>query len=433
MRDDERYPMVVEPDAFPIPAYSDIPEVVASPDPDIQGHDKLSVPEKDIQPPSDGSGEPEVKRVCGFRKKRIVLLVAAIITVGAILGCVLGGLAATGRLANKKDSDETPSSVSSSIADSPQQSRPIDKTQRNVAASVSSGAKGSDVQLFYQALDSTTISYRRIVNDKAKTEQKASLTIEPVWGTPMTAAAINGSNPLRTQLFYLSMENNRTKIVEATFECQGDSELFSTVSNTVISDSAERLVHPETKLSALRLGDDLLRVFYQQTDNSIHAFSGDDGSGWYDNRVRKSAYPGTAIAVIAAERKEVHLFYVGLTTPTLRVSIYDDQLGPKATSDEVDDGTPSSDWRPTNSLAGVHVASNESFRCYWSQPKNGDIYSYWRDGAKWTGIHKDCWGRVEGGFAGVGWSDQVRLYYFQDGKLVVSAQDSETWEKPMAV
>uniref|UniRef100_A0A8H7NKV1 Fucose-specific lectin n=1 Tax=Bionectria ochroleuca TaxID=29856 RepID=A0A8H7NKV1_BIOOC len=376
MRDDERYPTVVEPDAYPKPAYPDIPEVIASSGPDIQGHDKVSVPEKDTHPPSDESGLPEVKRVCGSRRKRIIILVTLVIFTGAILGGVLGGLAATGRLGNKKTSFEVPSPIPSSITNSPQKSGPISKTQRGVAASISSGVEGSDVQIFYQALNATAISYRRIVNDEAKAEQKASLSIEPAWSTPMTAAAINGSDPLRTQLFYLSIDNdNRTSIVEAMFECQGDSESFSTVSNTVISGSVDRLVHPETKLSALRLGDGLLRVFYQQTDSSIHALGWDDKSGWYGNRVRQSAYPGTAIAVVAAERKTVHLFYVGLTSMTLRVSIYDDQLGPKGVSVEVD-GTPSSDWRPTNSLTGIHVAGDEPFRCYWSQPNNGDIYSY---------------------------------------------------------
>jgi hypothetical protein len=76
------------------------------------------------------------------------------------------------------------------------------------------------------------------------------------------------------------------------------------------------------------------------------------------------------------------------------------------------------------------VAGDEPFRCYWSQPNNGDIYAYWRDDSRWIGTHDDCWGRVEGGFAGVGWSDQVRLYYFQDSELVVSAQDDKTWQKP---
>ncbi|CAH0040855.1 unnamed protein product [Clonostachys solani] len=422
MRDDERYPTVVEPDAYPIP-------VIAFPGPDIQGHDKLSAPEKDTHPPSDESGLPEVKRVYGFRRKKIIL-VTVVIVIGAVLGGVLGGLAATGRLGN---SFEVLSSIPSSIANSPQRSGPIHKTQRSVAASISSGAEGSDVQVFYQALNTTAISYRRIVNDKSKAEQEASLSIEPAWGTPMAAVAINGSDPLRTQLFYLSVDSsNRTRIVEATFECQGDSGSFSTVSNTVISDKVDRLVHPETKLSALRLGSDLLRVFYQKIDGSIHAFGRDDESGWHDNRVRQNAHPGTAIAAVAAERKAVHLFYVGLNSMTLRVSIYDDRLGPKVASAEVD-GTPSSDWRPTNTLAGIHVAGDGSFRCYWSHPNNGDIYSYWRDDSRWIGTHDDCWGRVEGGFAGVGWSDQVGLYYFQDGELVVSAQDDKTWQKPVVV
>ncbi|CAG9979502.1 unnamed protein product [Clonostachys byssicola] len=433
MRDDERYPTVVEPGAYPIPVYPDIPEVTTPPGPDIQGHDKLSVPEKDTHPPSDESGLPEVKRVCGFKSKRIAILITVVVVTGAILGGVLGGLAATGRLGNKKASLEASSATPSSITNSPRKSGPINKSQRNMAASISSGAEGSDVQIFYQALNATSISYRRIVNDKAKPEQKASLSIEPAWGTPMAAAAINGSNHLRTQLFYLSVDSdNRTSIVEATFECDGDSESFSTVSNTVISGSVDRFVHPETKLSALRLEDDLLRVFYQQKDKSIQALHRDDESGWHTKKVRQNALPGTAIAAVAAERKAVHLFYVGLISATLRVSIYDDQLGPKGASAEVD-GTPGSAWLPTNSLTGIHVARDESFRCYWSQPNNGDIYSYWRDDLRWIGNHEDCWGRVEGGFAGVGWSDQVRLYYFQDGELVVSAQSDKTWQMPAVV
>jgi hypothetical protein len=58
---------------------------------------------------------------------------------------------------------------------------------------------------------------------------------------------------------------------------------------------------------------------------------------------------------------------------------------------------------------------------------------YWRDDSRWIGTHEARWGRVEGGFAGVGWSDQVRLYYFQDGELVVSAQNDKTWQMPAVV
>lgn len=92
--------------------------------------------------------------------------------------------------------------------------------------------------------------------------------------------------------------------------------------------------------------------------------------------------------------------------------------------------SPGTTWSPTASLTGVYVPKSDPYRIYYAPPDGGAIVSFWQPLGKentWNRNHNDAWGKVEGGFASAAWSDQVRIYYFQDGELVVSAQDNTTW------
>jgi hypothetical protein len=68
---------------------------------------------------------------------------------------------------------------------------------------------------------------------------------------------------------------------------------------------------------------------------------------------------------------------------------------------------------------------------YYASPDNGVIVAYWQptdaDAGNFSINHNDNWGTVQGGFAAAAWADQVRMYYFNDGNLVVSAQDINVW------
>lgn len=95
------------------------------------------------------------------------------------------------------------------------------------------------------------------------------------------------------------------------------------------------------------------------------------------------------------------------------------------------DERPGSEWTVNVSLAGVNVPLSDPYRVYYASPDNGVIVAYWQptdaDAGNFSINHNDNWGTVQGGFAAAAWADQVRMYYFNDGNLVVSAQDINVW------
>lgn len=97
------------------------------------------------------------------------------------------------------------------------------------------------------------------------------------------------------------------------------------------------------------------------------------------------------------------------------------------------DSSPGSAWSTNVSFAGVWVPAANPYRVFYAQPTRGDIVSYFHsdaDGNDWNTNHDDSWGKVEGGLGAAAFDDQLRLFYFQDGDLVMSAQNASVWSDP---
>lgn len=93
---------------------------------------------------------------------------------------------------------------------------------------------------------------------------------------------------------------------------------------------------------------------------------------------------------------------------------------------------PGSGWSAAAALAGAFVPNSAPYRLFYASPSTENIIGYYQGGktTAWRKSHNELWGKAESGLAAAAWDDQVRMYYFQDGKLVVSAQDELTWAEP---
>lgn len=212
---------------------------------------------------------PHPQTICGLKKRTffIVQPVVFIIVLGTLVGGLVGGLTANNGGSNSDsgvksssdsdDDDQLPAPKTSAVF--PEPTGPTEPEDKAMAVSTSSD---SNVQLFYQDLDTTNILYRRIQNDKAADEQALDLDIKPQWGTSITAAALNGSDPISTRVFYVAEENGRTDIVQATLQCKVDGDTCSTTSNSIISSNITGDIHAHTKLSSLYLHEDFIGVYY---------------------------------------------------------------------------------------------------------------------------------------------------------------------------
>lgn len=270
------------------------------------------------------------KTICGLRRRTflIVLVVAIVIIIGAVVGGVVGGL-------KSKSSSDSPDSNPPTSSESPAppiQTGPIEPSQRSIAVSASADSKTQELQLFYQDLSTQTILYKRIQNDKAKAEQKLSLSITPNWGTALAAAAINASLPISTQIFYLSTDKeNVTNIAQATLSCTPNLPACDVKSNSIITANVSQTIYAKSKLAALRLDKDTVRVYYQVAGGDIWVLNGDkaDTSGWTTSRVRMGGYLGASMAVYAPAKDNVNVFWIN-KDGQLRFLNYSDLLGPQA-------------------------------------------------------------------------------------------------------
>ena len=269
--------------------------------------------------------EPLKGRICGLRRKIffIVLAVVLVLVAGAVAGGVAGGLSAkNGSSSSEGSADSDSDSTSSGVAPGP--TGTIQDSERRMAASVSSDA---NVQLFYQDIDTPDILYRVVSDDDAADEKTVSLDIEPRRGTSLASASLNGSDPVEARLFYLAFGEPDTAIVQATLRCDGDA--CETTSNYAISSNTSESLHELSKLSALWLGDDFVRVYWQAEGGDIWVLTGDDTEEWGETKVAEGAYPETGIVSVAPDEKNIHLFFVGNETKELRYMDYSDIMGGK--------------------------------------------------------------------------------------------------------
>lgn len=273
-------------------------------------------------------------KVCGLKRKTffIVLAVAIVLVIGAIVGGVLGGLYASGKMPGS--SDDGSSGDYDDVPWAPQETGPIEPSERNMAAALS--LRGSDeaqnLRVFYQDLNQSRILYRTVDDDEPGSEQALDLDIEPSWGTPLAATGLSAGDRM-AQIFYISLEKDTYDITQATLNCTRDP--CAVKSNHVISANVSAPVSESSQLGALRLLNedrDRVRVYYQDTGKSIWALAA-DGNGnmeWSANHVIGNAYPGTSIVATGPNSTAINLYFVSNKSERLRQIEYDDSLGPSS-------------------------------------------------------------------------------------------------------
>lgn len=198
--------------------------------------------------------------------------------------------------------------------------------------SASAAPKSQELQLFYQDLATRTVLYRRIQNDKSKDEQKLNLSITPNWGTALAAAAVNGSLPISTQLFYLTTDDsNVTNIAQASLDCIPNLPACDVKSNSIITRNISQTIYAKSKLAALRFDNTTVRVYYQVPNGDIYVLNGDkaDSSGWTTSRIRVGGYLGSSIVAYAPTQTNINIFWI-TKDGQLRFMTYSDILGPQA-------------------------------------------------------------------------------------------------------
>ena len=322
----------------------DTPEKFSSPVTDVG----LS-PVPPYTPPAEGVTPGTF---CGLKKKTffIGLGIAAVVIIAALAGGLGGGLAAARR--NSHNNSPVPTGDKSTGTDGgnggdggkggssnvtvtpPIPKGPIQRSQRRLAVSGSVQNTTNQIQLFYQHMNTSDMWYQRIEDDEPQGRHNLSLSIAPNWGTPLAAGSFNTTDPnsITAQLFYIHTDSKATNIVQATFECSTKDDTCETKSNNIISSNITDPIHPDTKLSATRIGSDFVRVYYQMSSKELWVLNGDMAStkGWLPRKVADDVYDGSNIASYAYLNSPnyLYLMYVSSKDNRLHYVVYDDVPGP---------------------------------------------------------------------------------------------------------
>ncbi|KAH7272107.1 hypothetical protein MRS44_002614 [Fusarium solani] len=504
MRDDERYPTVVDP-----PPDHSLPEVVTGTQVDPHGRDKVvsdiqdpgMIPTYDDAQKEVAGGEKGTKdmagaagvgtrggeaadsidkgprRIFGMKRRKFLIVLAAIMfmLVAATVGGTVGGIHANKGDDNGKEDggggggdgggdggddndDSTPTTTDTGPV--PRKTGPIDADERFLAAVVAADDDDENFQVFYNDLNTTNILYRRMHDDDGGAEHTLDLDIEPNYGTPLAATLRLASSIMTTQLFYVTTEDNETQIAQVTLNCgnlnaddddgdddnddDGDDDddnqaggtansgtaACAVTSNSIISTNLTNGVHPDSKLAALRLSNDSTRVYFQASGTNIWVLNGDDADaeGWVGSNLMGGVRPGSSIAATRSNATDTHVFFVANSTGWMRTLNYADVLG--SDDSQVVDDQPGSSWRASAFFDATYIPSLNSYRVFYTNPSSGSIVSYFRNGAQadWTSNNDNAWGRPASGITAVGWQDNVRLFYYQSGRLTMSANDGDDWE-----
>ncbi|KAH7154976.1 hypothetical protein B0J13DRAFT_654490 [Dactylonectria estremocensis] len=439
-RDDERYPIVVSglDDAK-------VPEALTTPQRDLEGRDKVVVerasngliPKFDdaqkevITDKNDVGGDirgdeallatlPTRPRTCYGMKRRnffIAIAVLAAVLVAAIVGGIVGGLRSNGSNSDDNGADSGSSPTSTGAA--PSETGPIDADEWSMPAAIVTDEDNQNSQVFYNDLDTRDIHFRRIQDDEGTSEYTLDLDIEPNWGAPMAAAAgtASSSSSIETKLYYVVTSDNETQIAQAVMNCgsidaddEGEEEEddedntpsstpsgpCSLTSNSIISTNLTNGVHPSTRLAALRLANDSMRVYFQAPGANIWIMQNDDGDDqWIGSNLVGDVFAGSSIVI---------------------------------------DENPGSGWSPSATFASIYGPDFESYRVYYTNPLTGTIIPYFQNTTTaWSSNYDANWGEPDASIAAVSWENQVRLLYFQNGTLVLSSQDVSSWDTPEEV
>ncbi|KAL2694459.1 hypothetical protein Neosp_001037 [[Neocosmospora] mangrovei] len=508
MRDDERYPTVVDP-----PPDHSLPEVVTGTQVDPHGRDKVvsdiqdpgMIPVYDDAQKEVAGGDKETKdmagaagvgtrggeaaesieekgprRIFGMKRRKFLIVLAAIMfmLVAATVGGAVGGTQANKGDDNGKEDgggggggggdgdggndndDSTPTTTDTGPV--PRKTGPIDADERFLTAVIAADDDDENFQVFFNDLNTTNILYRRMHDDDGGAEHTLDLEIEPNYGTPLAATLRLASSIMTTQLFYVTTEDNETQIAQVTLNCgnlnvddddgdddndddgeDGDDDdnqaggtansgtaACAVTSNSIISTNLTNGVHPDTKLAALRLGNDSTRVYFQASGSNIWALNGDDADaeGWVGSNLMGGVRTGSSIAATRSNATDVHVFFVANSTGFMRTFNHADALD--SDDSQVVDDEPASSWQASAFFDATYIPSLNSYRVFYTNPSSGSIVSYSRSGTQttWTSNSDNAWGRPASGITAVGWEDNIRLFYYQSSSLTMSVNDGDDWD-----
>ncbi|KAJ3504232.1 hypothetical protein NM208_g16369 [Fusarium decemcellulare] len=425
------------------------------------------------------------RRIFGLRRRMFLIVLAAVmfVLIGGVVGGTVGGIKANeddnngggddngggggngdGDIGGDGSGDDS-SATATDTGPVPRKTGPIDADERLLGAVVASDDDDENIQIFYNDLNTTNILYRRVHDDSGGAEHTLDLEITPNWGTPLAATVRLASSVITTQLFYVTTRNNETQIAEVTLNCgninaddddngddgddddddDGDDDAGSgnantgtaacgVGSNTIISSNLTSGVHAESKLAALRLSNDSVRVYFQANRTNIWALNNDNAAeGWSGSNLMGDVRAGTSIAATRSNATDIHVFFVGNETRWMRTFSYSDTDSP-GTSQVVDD-EPDSSWGITVPFDATYVPASNTFNVFYANSSSGTIVSYSRSGSQtaWSKNSNNPGGTPASGITAIGWEDHLRIFYYQNGQLTTSTNDGESWETPESV
>ncbi|CZS92038.1 uncharacterized protein RCO7_10784 [Rhynchosporium graminicola] len=240
----------------------------------------------------------------------------------------------------------------------------------------------------------------------------------PKPGTPLSTVEVSSSENTTVSLFYLDASNN---IILATY-ISALSGLDLTLRNTFIIVPSTG-VHPNTQLAAIYLSSAFGYRLYYQSPSSVLQELVVDNTGWHNGEVLPvAAIAGSPLSVtitkVESPTPRLVVFYVDDKTRTLfSVTYYIEwKLGVALST------TALYAWTTNTALASITQTNSVYIRAYYIG-SDKEIYEMLDPGAGtvWsTDSDRDPnWPKADfsaaGGLVGIGWDDQVRVYYLSGG------------------
>ncbi|KAE8442905.1 hypothetical protein EG329_002577 [Mollisiaceae sp. DMI_Dod_QoI] len=376
----------------------------------------------------EASASDELRRYCGMSKKRMYALLALVIVI--VVAAVVGG-AVGGSIASKSSSKSTPTSStttsSATVASATSSETTTSSAKLGAIAASNLEADPTYLSLYYQK--GSNIMYTIFASiGSFSTPQNLKLATPAKTGTPLAAVSVNGTSGAELSLYYLDTFNN---IIEATFSSSLSSTELTTNATTIIA--SNNTVGSSTSLAALYIDDYGYRVYYQNTTGYIYELV-NAGSGWEaGSNLNTQAINGSPLAASMVTVPHINVFYIGASVDQLyTIGFGTSWTGPQM----VTSGTLISWNSSISSISSTSQSEPNRLRIYYIG-NNQQIYEFGEETTQTWGTETNdpdqsaYWSTSDsmgpGGIASLGWSDQIRLYYFHGGNLRQAVLDNTTW------
>jgi len=267
------------------------------------------------------------------------------------------------------------------------------------------------------------------------TSQNLTLSVTPKIGTTLAAAAVQGPSGALLYIYYLDSTNN---LIAASFSNVFGSTSLAVNTTTAIVKSA--VVHEASSIAALWVPNLGWRTYYQNTTGYICELISSDGATWdTGSTLRAEGAPGTPISISLATVPVMNLFYIGATIDELYTFGYYYYYWTEPV--EVTSSALTAWNSSISSLSSAGQTSPDLLRTYYIG-NNRQVYEFFNyENATWSTLSNEPGIPSEslplsdeigpGAIASVGWSANIRLYYFSAGSLVqgVLTGDPQGWSE----